>query len=80
MLQACVLDLGGNWKEHLPSVEFAYHNNFYSSISMVPFEVLYGRKGKSPICWDEVGKRRILGPELVQIITDKIKLIRESSE
>lgn len=76
MLRACVLDLGDRWGDHLPLVEFAYNNNFHSSISMAPFEALYGRTCRSPICWDEVSERKLLGPELVQITTDKIKLIR----
>ncbi|KAH9722450.1 Endonuclease [Citrus sinensis] len=49
---------------------------FHSSIGMTPFEALYGRKCRSPICWDEVGERKLLGPELIQITVDKIKLIR----
>ena len=55
----------------------AYNNSFYSNIGIVPFEALHGRKCRSPICWDEVGERKLLGPELVQITTEKIKLIRE---
>ncbi|KAH9744611.1 Endonuclease [Citrus sinensis] len=43
-----------------------------SSYSMHP-----GSTKMSPICWDEVGERKLLGPELVQITVDKIKLIRE---
>ena len=77
MLRACVLDLSGGWEEHLILIEFAYNNSFHSSIGMAPFEVLYGRKCRSPICWDEVGERKPLGPELIQITVDKIKLIRE---
>lgn len=77
MLRAYVLDLGGNWEEHLPLIEFAYNNSFHSSFGMAPFEALYGRKCRSPICWDEVGERKLLGLELVQIIAEKIKLIRE---
>ena len=77
MLRACVLDLSGSWEECLMLIEFAYNNSFHSSIGMAPFEALYGRKCKSPICWNEVGKRKLLGLELVQITVDKIKLIRE---
>lgn len=76
MLRACVLDLSGGWEEHLMLIEFAYNNSFHSSIGMAPFEALYGRKCRSPICWDEVGERKLLGPELIQITVDKIKLIR----
>ncbi|KAH9744058.1 hypothetical protein KPL70_003528 [Citrus sinensis] len=76
MLQACVLDLSGGWEEHLMLIEFSYNNSFHSSIGKPPFEALYGRKCRSPICWDEVGERKLLGPELIQITVDKIKLIR----
>ena len=44
---------------------------------MAPFESLYGRRCRSPICWDEVGERKLIGPEIMQITIDKIQLIRE---
>ena len=43
LLRVCVLDLKGNWDDHLPLVEFTYNNSFQSSIGMAPFEGLYGR-------------------------------------
>lgn len=58
-------------------VEFAYNNSYHSSIGMAPYEALYGRKYRSPLCWTEVGERQILGPEIVQETPEKIKLIRE---
>ena len=79
MLRACALDLKGNWASHLPLVEFAYNNSYHSSIEAAPYEALYGRKCRSPICWDEVGERRILGPEIVQRTSEKIDVIRERS-
>ncbi|XP_073107195.1 uncharacterized protein [Elaeis guineensis] len=44
---------------------------------MAPFEALYGRKCRSPICWDEVGERKLLGPEIVQQTAEKIHMIQE---
>ena len=44
---------------------------------MAPFESLYGRRCRSPICWDEVGERKLIGPKIMQITIDKIQLIRE---
>ena len=32
MFRACIIDFKGNWNKHLPLVEFAYNNSFYSSI------------------------------------------------
>ena len=55
MLQACVLGLKGTWEEHLPLVEFAYNNSYQVSIQMIPYEALYGRSCRSPVCWTEVG-------------------------
>ncbi|MCI33639.1 hypothetical protein A2U01_0054856, partial [Trifolium medium] len=44
---------------------------------MVPFEALYGRKCRTLLCWYESGENVILGPEIVQETTEKIKMIRE---
>ena len=71
MLRACVLDFGGSWEDHMPLVEFSY-NNFQTSIEMAPYEALYGRKCRSPICWDDVGKRKLMGSDLVQVTTENI--------
>ena len=50
MLRACVLDFKGSWASHLPLVEFTYNNSYHSSIKAAPYEALYGRKYRSPIC------------------------------
>ena len=76
MLRACVMDFKGSWDDHLPLVEFAYNNSYHASIGMPPYEALYGRKCRTPLCWDEVGERKLLGPELVQQTADVVKTIR----
>ncbi|KAL8108994.1 hypothetical protein AgCh_025188 [Apium graveolens] len=65
MLRVCVLDFKGNWDEHLPLIEFSYNNSYHASIGMPPYEALYGRKCRSPLYWDEVGEKKVLGSELV---------------
>ena len=77
MLRACVLDLKGSWKEHLPLVKFAYNNSYQASIHMAPYEALYGRLCRSPVCWTEVGKRSTTGPELISDTSVKVELIRK---
>ncbi|GKC33425.1 putative reverse transcriptase domain-containing protein [Tanacetum coccineum] len=59
MLRACVLDFGKNWDRHLPLVEFSYNNSYHTSIKAAPFEALYGRKCRSPVCWAEVGDAQL---------------------
>ena len=58
-------------------MEFAYNNSYQTSIGMSPYEALYGRKCRTPVCWDEVGERKLVGPEIVQVTCDKIKVIRD---
>lgn len=77
MLRASVLDFKGNWDEYLPLIEFVYNNSYQSSIGMAPYEALYGRNCRSPICWYEVGERRMLGLDLVLQTSKKVDLIRE---
>ncbi|XP_012435367.1 uncharacterized protein LOC105761985 [Gossypium raimondii] len=43
---------------------------------MAPYEALYGCKCRTPLCWTKLGKRRVLGPELVSKIENTVKLIR----
>ena len=77
MLRAHVMEFKGSWDTHLPLIEFAYNNSYQASIEMAPYEALYGRKCRTPVCWDEVGERKLIGPEIVQVTTDKINVIRE---
>ncbi|XP_073271513.1 uncharacterized protein [Primulina huaijiensis] len=51
-------------------------NAICSSIGMIPYEALYGRKCRSLIHWDEVGERSYLGPEIVQQTVDVVLKIR----
>ncbi|GJS19049.1 putative reverse transcriptase domain-containing protein [Tanacetum coccineum] len=56
MLRACVIKFGKGWVNHLPLVEFSYNNSYHASIKAAPFEALYGRKCRSPVCWAKVGE------------------------
>nr|GEY06528.1 putative reverse transcriptase domain-containing protein [Tanacetum cinerariifolium] len=76
ILRACVLDFGKGWDKHLPLVEFSYNNSYHTSIKAAPFESLYGRKCRSPICWAEVGDRQLTGPEIIHETTEKIVKIK----
>ncbi|XP_024963668.1 uncharacterized protein LOC112503930 [Cynara cardunculus var. scolymus] len=77
MLRACALEWSGGWDESLYLVEFAYNNSWQASIGMAPYEALYGRKCRTPICWNEVGERAIEGPELVRITTKQVEIAKQ---
>ncbi|GJR44524.1 putative reverse transcriptase domain-containing protein [Tanacetum coccineum] len=50
-LRACTIDFRKGWVNHLSLVEFSYNNSYHASIKAAPFEALYGRKCRSPVCW-----------------------------
>ena len=77
MLRACVIDFGGSWDSHLPLAEFAYNNNYHSSIGAPPFELLYGRKCRTPVCWGEVGHMVMGRIEVVLQTTEMIQQIKQ---
>nr|AAD37020.1 putative retroelement pol polyprotein [Arabidopsis thaliana] len=76
MLRACVLDWGGNWEKYLRLIEFAYNNSFQASIGMSPYEALYGRACRTPLCWTPVGERRLFGPTIVDETTERMKFLK----
>ncbi|KAK1666722.1 hypothetical protein QYE76_054881 [Lolium multiflorum] len=81
MLRACALNFGGSWEDHLPLAEFSYNNSYQSSIQMAPYEALYGRKCRSPICWFETGENKEFTPDyikerqgVIEVIRDRLKI------
>ncbi|CAN6678896.1 unnamed protein product [Malus baccata var. baccata] len=74
MLRVSVLQWKGSWDNYLPLVEFAYNNSYHSSIGVAPYEALYGRVCRTPLCWAELspwkgvvrfGKRGKLSPRYI---------------
>ncbi|KAD3068433.1 hypothetical protein E3N88_36313 [Mikania micrantha] len=76
MLHACVIDFGGNWDDHLPLVEFSYNNSYHASIGMPPYEMLYGRRCRTPLCWGEVGQKDMGSKSDVELMANKLAQVR----
>ncbi|GKA84000.1 putative reverse transcriptase domain-containing protein [Tanacetum coccineum] len=77
MLLAWVIDFGNGWVTLFPLVEFSYNNSYHASIKAAPFEALYGRKCRLPVCWADVGQVQLTGPEMVQETTEKVIQIKD---
>ena len=56
----------------------AYNNSYQTSIGMPPYEAFYGRKCRTPFCWEEIGERKLENVELIDVTSKKIKVIRDS--
>ena len=72
-----MIDYEGSWDRHISLVEFVYNNSFQSSIRMDPYEALYGRKCRTPLCWTELSEKKVIGPYLIKETKEKVKMIRE---
>jgi hypothetical protein len=77
MLRMYVMDQQKRWEEFLPLVEFAYNNSYQSTIKMVPFEFLYGRPCRTPLSWDRLEDRVLVGPEVIQEMEEQMQTIRQ---
>nr|GEV96211.1 putative reverse transcriptase domain-containing protein [Tanacetum cinerariifolium] len=56
------------WKWEIITMDWAPKNSEWAA----PFEALYGRKCRSPVCWSEVGDSQLTGPELIRETNEKI--------
>ena len=66
MFRGCVMEFSGSWDRYIPLIEFVYNNSFQSSIGMAPYEALYGRKYRTPVCWTELNEHKLIGPNIVK--------------
>jgi len=76
LLRTCILDHLGAWDEVLPLIKFTYNNNFHTSIGMMPYEALYGRKCRTPLCWYQDGEAVLVRPDLLEQTTEKVRMVR----
>ena len=77
MLRASVISFGMDWEKCLPFAEFAYNNIYQSSLGKAPFEVIYGRRSRTPLNWSETGERQFFGPDMIQEAEEQVRIIRE---
>jgi hypothetical protein len=73
-----VMDKPSKWENYLHLVEFAYNNGYQASLRMSPFEALYGRKCNTPVIWDKLADRVVLGPELLKDMEDQVVKIKQN--
>jgi hypothetical protein len=66
MLRACVMEYQGSWDKNLPWAEFSYNNIYQESLKMAPFEVLYGRRCRTPLNWTKPGEKVIFGLDIIE--------------
>ena len=58
-------------------MEFTYNNSYQLGIGMAPYEALYGRRCRTPMCWIKLDKHKIVGPDLVKDMEEKVQIIQQ---
>jgi hypothetical protein len=77
MLRACALQYGRSWDKSLSYAEFSYKNSYQESLKMVPFKMLYGRRCRTPLFWNETGERKVFGPDVLEEAEKQVRMVRE---
>ena len=75
MLRAFVLEFKDSLVDHLSLIKFSYNNSYQASIGMAFYKSLYGRKCRTPICWDKVGELKLDDVELIEVTSEKNQII-----
>jgi hypothetical protein len=78
MLRACALQYGRSWDKSLPYAEFCYNNSYQESLKMAPFEMLYGRRCRTPLFWSETGEQKIFGPDILEEAEKQVRVVKEN--
>ena len=76
MLRGCVMEFTGSWDRYVLLMEFAYNNSYQASIGMTPYEALYGWRRRTLVCWTKLNEHKVIGPDIVKDIEEKIQVIR----
>ena len=76
MISMYVMEKPSKWEDYLHFVEFAYNNGQQASLGMSPYEALYGRRCRTPMTWDNLVNRIVLGPELLNKMEQEVANIK----
>ena len=77
MLRGCVMEFPVSWDRHIPLMEFAYNNSYQVSIGMAPYKTSYGRRCRTLVCWTELNKHKMIGPDIVKDTKEKVQVSRQ---
>jgi hypothetical protein len=78
MLRACALQYGRSWDRSLSYAEFSYNNSYQDSLKMALFEMLYGRRCRTPLFWSKTRERKVFGPDILQEVEKQVRMVREN--
>jgi hypothetical protein len=78
MLIACALKDSKSWDMCLSCAEFSYNNSYQKGLKMAPFKVLYGRKCRTALFWNEPREYQVFGQEILREAERQVQVVREN--
>jgi hypothetical protein len=78
MLSACALQYGRSWDKSLPYAKFSYNNSYQESLKKALFEMLYGRRCRTPLFWNETGERKVFGLDILEEAAKQVRMVKEN--
>jgi hypothetical protein len=78
MLRAYALQYGRSWDKSIPYSEFSYNNSYQESLKMAPFEMVYGRRCRTPLFWSKAGEQKVFRPDILQEGDKQVHIVREN--
>jgi hypothetical protein len=78
MLRVCALQYGRSWDKSLLYAEFSYNNSYQESLKMAPFEMVYGRRCRTPLFWSKAGEQKVFRPDILQEADKQVHIVREN--
>jgi hypothetical protein len=76
MLRACAEQYGRSWNKNLPYAEYSRKNE--GSLKMALFEMLYGRRCRTPLFLNETEKQKLFGTNILQGAEIQVRMVREN--
>jgi hypothetical protein len=78
MLRACALQYGRSWDKSLLYAEFSYNNSYQESVKIASFEMLYRRRCRTPLFWNETRDQKVFGPNILQKAEKQVHMVMEN--
>jgi hypothetical protein len=78
MLRACSLQYGRSWDKSQSYAEFSFNNCYQESLNMALFKMLYGRRCRTLLFWNETREQKVFGPEILQEAEKQVRMVREN--
>lgn len=72
-----VMDQQSHWEDYIYLVEFSYNNGYHTFIGMSSFQALYGHPFCTPLSWDRLEDRVLIGPDILWEMEKQVEWIRE---